>query len=112
MKATGVSLVWVLIATCVGAIPAHDADTTTKEEAQEAVSIETECNTENGECANPGATVNNISVEDPNCPSREYVIRCAGIHLDANNNGKLERAELETAIDRLPWYGRSESDVV
>ena len=46
--------------------------------------------------------------EDPHCPSRPYVIRCSGEYLDTNKNGKLERAELQTAIDKLPWYGRGE----
>ena len=27
--------------------------------------------------------------------------------MDLNNNKKLERSELETAIDNLPWYSRS-----
>jgi hypothetical protein len=44
--------------------------------------------------------------EDPNCPSRAYVIRCAGEYLDTNKNGKLDRIELQTAIDKLPWYAR------
>jgi hypothetical protein len=47
-------------------------------------------------------------VEDPNCPSRGLVIRCAGKLLDTNGNGKLDRAELETAINTLPWYARGE----
>lgn len=44
--------------------------------------------------------------EDPNCPSRAYVIRCAGAYLDTDKNGKLERHELEAAIAKLPWYAR------
>ena len=44
--------------------------------------------------------------EDPNCPSRALIIRCAGKHLDTNQNGKLDRDELETAITALPWYAR------
>ena len=62
---------------------------------------------EEGECANPAVEIETPAVEeDPNCPSRERVIRCAGIHLDTNQNGFLERAELQSAIDRLPWYSR------
>ena len=57
-----------------------------------------------GECANPDAAT--VGVEDPSCPSRAHVIRCAGQVLDTNGNGKLERDELQTAIDKLPWYGR------
>jgi hypothetical protein len=59
----------------------------------------------NQECANPDA-VPAIRDEDPKCPSREHVTLCAGQYLDANQNGKLERAELQAAIDSLPWYGR------
>ncbi|CAJ1966690.1 unnamed protein product [Cylindrotheca closterium] len=70
---------------------------------------------EEGLCANPDAATDEVTEEavateateeDPNCPSRAYVIRCAGKYLDTNQNGKLERAELETAINSLPWYSR------
>ena len=44
--------------------------------------------------------------EDPNCPSRDLIIRCAGKYLDTNKNGKLDRPELQGAIDSLPWYAR------
>jgi hypothetical protein len=91
-----------------------------------------ECTTP-GECANPDvtadasvgetveATADDIAeatedatpepaaeraAEDPNCPSREYVIRCSAEYLDTDKNGKVERAELQTAIDTLPWYAR------
>lgn len=66
---------------------------------------------EGQECANPDADVPEVReavAEDPNCPSREHVIRCSGIHLDTNKNGKLERLELQSAIDRLPWYSRGQ----
>mmetsp|Transcript_6383 Transcript_6383/g.6059 ORF Transcript_6383/g.6059 Transcript_6383/m.6059 type:complete len:142 (-) Transcript_6383:217-642(-) len=46
------------------------------------------------------------TAEDPSCPSRPHIIRCAGKYLDTNKNKLLERKELETAIDTLPWYGR------
>ena len=62
------------------------------------------CSSGEGECANPDAP--GAAEEDPNCPSRELIIRCAGKHLDANKNGKLDRDELENAIDSLPWYAR------
>lgn len=54
-----------------------------------------------GECAKP-----EVLVEDPNCPSRDLIIRCSGKHLDTNGNGKLDRPELEAAIGSLPWYAR------
>jgi len=73
---------------------------------------ESDCTMENGKCVNPDIepSVPVTTKEDPNCPSREHVIRCAGLHLDTNKNGLLERAELQSAIDRLPWYGRGESE--
>lgn len=42
----------------------------------------------------------------PNCPSRKHVIKCAGEYLDTNGNGMLERVELQSAIDKLPWLSR------
>mmetsp|Transcript_26194 Transcript_26194/g.53662 ORF Transcript_26194/g.53662 Transcript_26194/m.53662 type:complete len:173 (-) Transcript_26194:525-1043(-) len=44
--------------------------------------------------------------EDPKCPSRPHIIRCAAASLDKNKNDKLERAELQEAIDALPWFSR------
>jgi hypothetical protein len=82
-----------------------------------------ECTADGGEeCANPEAikdeTVNvaelnteskdnskdEAVVEDPNCPSRDHVIRCAGEYLDTNKNGKLERGELDSAINRYDSF--------
>jgi hypothetical protein len=69
--------------------------------------------TENGECANIGVadvvkedTATPPTPEDPKCPSRPHIIRCAAKHLDTNKNNKLDRVELETAIDNLPWLAR------
>lgn len=44
--------------------------------------------------------------EDPKCPSRPHIVRCAAAHLDLNKNNALEKEELEAAIDSLPWYAR------
>lgn len=41
---------------------------------------------------------------DKNCPDRGHIIRCTGAHLDLNKNGKLDRDELDNAIQSLPWY--------
>jgi len=43
---------------------------------------------------------------DDTCPDREHIIKCAGANLDRNENGKLDRVELDDAIKSLPWYGR------
>ena len=71
-----------------------------------AEAAEPECATP-GECANPDVVA--APKEDPNCPSREHVIKCAGETLDANKNRKLDREELQGAIDLLPWYSRGKS---
>ena len=42
--------------------------------------------------------------ESNNCPDRDQLIRCAAFLLDSNKNGKLDRLELQAAIDGLPWY--------
>lgn len=55
---------------------------------------------EEGECSS------SVLDEDPSCPSRDHIIRCAGEYMDTNKNKKLERSELEAAIDTLPWYGK------
>jgi hypothetical protein len=79
------------------------------------VGAETPCSKEGEEqCTNPEASLEenedpvptSSEKEDPNCPSRDLIIRCCGIHLDDNKNGKLDRNELETAIDSLPWYAK------
>jgi len=84
---------------------------------------EAACSSEEGECENPDVVVADDAAEeaesepvpeveveaieeDPNCPSRDLIIRCAGLHLDANKNGKLDRPELQGAIDSLPWFAR------
>ena len=58
---------------------------------------------EEGECSS------SVLDEDPSCPSRDHIIRCAGEYMDTNKNKKLERSELEAAIDTLPWYGKGMS---
>lgn len=63
---------------------------------------EGDCSTGEGECTNPDA----VEVEDPTCPSRKHVIKCAEQYLDTNRNGKLDRDELEGAINKLPWYSK------
>jgi len=66
------------------------------------VVADVQCNAADQECVNPAT----VATPDPNCPSRQHVTLCAGKYLDKNQNGKLERSELQDAIDSLPWYGR------
>ena len=47
-----------------------------------------------------------VEEEDPKCPSRPHVIRCAAKYLDTNNNGALEREELDTAMGNVSWIVR------
>lgn len=58
------------------------------------------------ECAEAAADATSSIVVDPSCPDRDHLMRCAGKHLDTNKNGMLERDELQTAIDKLPWLAR------
>mmetsp|Transcript_6214 Transcript_6214/g.9000 ORF Transcript_6214/g.9000 Transcript_6214/m.9000 type:complete len:141 (+) Transcript_6214:53-475(+) len=51
------------------------------------------------ECANDVA-------EDPSCPSRPHIIKCAAKYLDTNKNNHLDRVELEEAINSLAWYAK------
>jgi hypothetical protein len=44
--------------------------------------------------------------EDPKCPSRPHIIRCAAKYLDTNNNGALERTELDAAMAQVSWIVR------
>jgi hypothetical protein len=85
---------------------------------------EAACSSEEGECENPDVVVADDAAEeeeesepipevevetieeDPNCPSRDLIIRCAALHLDKNKNGKIDRPELQGAIDSLPWFAR------
>lgn len=94
-----------------------------------AAATEKDCSTP-GECANPDAVVTEEEpakkeeeeptkkveekappaedpvAEDPSCPSRPHIIKCTAKYMDLNQNGKLDRDELEGAIDSLPWLAR------
>lgn len=40
---------------------------------------------------------------DPNCPARSHIIKCTGRYLDSDQDGRLSRTELDSAIGSLPW---------
>jgi hypothetical protein len=62
------------------------------------------------ETKSEGLEKNKSEPIDKNCPNRNHIIKCAGKYLDTDQDGKLSRNELQTAIDKLPWY--VEPDVV
>eukprot|EP00548_Thalassiothrix_antarctica_P021139 CAMPEP_0194181660 /NCGR_PEP_ID=MMETSP0154-20130528/20871_1 /TAXON_ID=1049557 /ORGANISM="Thalassiothrix antarctica, Strain L6-D1" /LENGTH=130 /DNA_ID=CAMNT_0038897689 /DNA_START=105 /DNA_END=500 /DNA_ORIENTATION=- len=67
----------------------------------------TSTETTNEECANnPESNNCAAAVEDPKCPSRPHIIRCSAEYLDLNKNNKLDREELEHAINGLSWLTR------
>lgn len=103
------------------------ADTTTSDEADAAAK---ECTAEE-DCIAPSAeeeeivppvqveeqveeqaTTTTEVEEDPSCPSRPHVIRCAAKYLDTNQNGQLEKSELETAMNAVPWILRSLLNII
>lgn len=75
-----------------------------------------ECAADDSTCISPPAEEEEKEVpvvaaaveeeEDPKCPSRPHVIRCAAKYLDTNNNGALEREELDTAMGNVSWIVR------
>ena len=58
------------------------------------------------------STTTTTEEEDPSCPSRPHVIRCAAKYLDTNQNGQLEKSELETAMNAVPWILRSLLNII
>ena len=80
--------------------------------ATETVEAAEKCDGAEETCANPDAPAaadeesEDKEPEDPACPSRPHIIRCAAAHLDVNKNNKLEREELQGAIDSLPFLAR------
>jgi len=54
----------------------------------------------------PAESAPAVEEEDPKCPSRPHVIRCAAKYLDTNQNGALEREELDNAMGSVSWILR------
>ena len=68
-----------------------------------------DCAEENASSEESETTTNETSEEeDTNCPSRPHVIRCAAKYLDANQNGKLEKEELDNVMKKVPWLLRGQ----
>lgn len=77
-------------------------------------SVETISETSNVESTTESATettttTDEVSEDDPNCPPRPHVIRCAAKYLDTNHNGRLEKEELESAMGGVSWLLRGDS---
>jgi len=86
---------------------AYDAAAKVKDAASDAA--KTAADVAEHAAAKVSGTTEERTKEEANsnkCPSREHVVKCAGMYLDKNNNGLLERQELQAAIDALPWYSR------
>lgn len=71
-------------------------------------STETETVAESADESTEATAESATEEEDANCPSRPHVIRCAAKYLDTNQNGRLEREELESVMQTVPWLLRGE----
>ncbi|KAL3758445.1 hypothetical protein ACHAWU_003614 [Discostella pseudostelligera] len=105
-----------------GVAVASDADIAAEVVVEEAIEAAIDNDNDAGkecaadDCANPSvlgeepvvdaATTSEEEGEDAKCPSRPHVIRCAAKHLDTNQNGALERDELENAMKNVSWIVR------
>jgi hypothetical protein len=75
--------------------------------------IPPECGKDDESCKAPvdeepivSAKEEEMVVEDPKCPSRPHVVRCAAKYLDTDQNGALEREELDSAVKNVSWIVR------
>lgn len=96
------------------AVTSDAADAAAEAKLEEAVETATtdeaegdagkECAADDSACIAPDAPA--AEEENPKCPSRPHVVRCAAKYLDANHNGALEREELESAMGDVSWIVR------
>mmetsp|Transcript_11461 Transcript_11461/g.25175 ORF Transcript_11461/g.25175 Transcript_11461/m.25175 type:complete len:175 (+) Transcript_11461:94-618(+) len=89
------------------AVTSDAADVAAEANVEEAVEADgdagKECSADDSSCITPEEEP---SAEDPKCPSRPHVIRCAAKYLDTNQNGALEREELDSAMGEVSWIVR------
>merc|ERR1712232_454463 len=78
-----------------------------EEEEADTPVVQEEAVEETEEAAEEEEEVTATEEEDPSCPSRPHIIRCAQKYLDINQNNQLEKSELETAMNSVPWILRS-----
>jgi len=94
-----------------------DADSQAEAKVEAAIEVVADEGCADETCANPDAaevteeaeepTEEAAEDEDPSCPSRPHVVRCAAKYLDTNQNGALERSELDSIMNDVPWLLRS-----
>lgn len=89
-----------------GSCPNPDAEVSEESVSEESVSEESMSEGDSPKKETATEELTEKEPEDPSCPSRPHIIRCAAAYLDKNKNDKLEREELQTAIDALPWLSR------
>ena len=97
-------LLFIVVAMMIGTFCMAQEEAASASAVVPETPAEEDCGT--GECANPDMVVEIPAAGDDGCPSRAHIIACAAKFLDTNSNRKLDRIELETAIDKLPWYSR------
>ena len=93
-----------------------DADTNAEAKVEEAIESSStsegdagkECAADDNDCtpAVEETVVVTEEEEDPKCPSRPHIIKCAAKYLDTNNNDLLERSELDAAMGEVHWLAR------
>jgi len=88
-------------------VPAQDPEPEpVQEEEEEQQQPEPTTTKQEEAAAEASSAATTEEINTPNCPSRKHVIACAAKYLDKNENGLLERSELQGAIDKLPWLSR------
>ena len=89
-----------------------DADTNAEVKVEEAIESTTEgdagkeCSADDASCKPETIVVAEEEEEDPKCPSRPHIIKCAAKYLDTNQNNLLERSELDAAMGEVHWLAR------
>ena len=90
-----------------------DADTNAEVKVEEAIESTEgdagkECATDDNDCKPvvEETVVTEVEEEDPKCPTRPHIIKCAAKYLDTNQNNLLERSELDAAMGEVHWLAR------
>lgn len=89
----------------------EDADTNAEAKVEEAIEdgdAGKECAADDNDCkpAVEETVVVTEEEENPKCPTRPHIIKCAAKYLDTNQNDLLERSELDAAMGEVHWLAR------